>query len=79
MQKKLGVAIGWTLSVLVALSVGLSGQWWIVVAVMASAVVWTGLLLAVPSSSSGETSAVSPRAFAHKGDRKSTRLNSSHH
>lgn len=67
MQKKLGVAIGWTLSVLVALSVGLSGQWWIVVAVMASAVVWTGLLLAVPSSSSGETSAVSPRAFAHKG------------
>ena len=41
MQKKIGVAIGWTLSVLVALSVGLSGQWWIVVAVMTSAIVLT--------------------------------------
>lgn len=67
MQKKIGVAIGWTLSVLVALSVGLSGQWWILVAVMTSAVVWTGLLLAATSSSSKEVSAVSSRDFAHKG------------
>ena len=67
MQKKIGVAIGWTLSVLVALSVGLSGQWWIALAVLGSAIVWTMLLLAVPDVSSAVDSPVLQLPIVHKG------------
>lgn len=61
MQKKSSVAIGWTLSVLVALGVGLAGHVWIALALVVSSVVWSGLLLSVSSSSAG---AVSPARTA---------------
>jgi len=61
MQKSSSVAIGWTLSVLVALSVGLSEQWLILTAVLVSAVIWSALLLSVSSSTS------SSRLLGHHG------------
>lgn len=50
MHKKSSLAIGWTLSLVVALVVALLGQWWVGVALVLSAVVWTGLLLAMTTS-----------------------------
>lgn len=50
MHKKSSLAIGWTLSLVVVLVVALLGQWWVGVALVLSAVVWTGLLLAMTTS-----------------------------
>jgi methyl-accepting chemotaxis protein len=50
MHKKSSLAIGWTLSLVVALVVAFMGQWWVGVALVLSAVVWTGLLLAMTTA-----------------------------